>query len=137
MKHKKLLVVLLLLLTLLLFPACEIDAKGSIKSITRPYVAEYECVEARLGEENLLDRYDYIKITLVNKEELEINYKPKGGIKHSYSATYELNPDTKEFSGEIGILGFKFKEKTVIENGEFVIEKNILSKPLYVKFKAK
>ncbi len=137
MKRKKILIALLLFLTLLLFPACELDANGSIKSITRPYVAEYECVEARLGEEDLLERYEYIKITLIDKQEMEISFKSKNGKKHIYSSTYEVDPETREFSGEIGILGFKFKEKTKIENGSFTIERNILSKPLFMKFKAK
>ena len=137
MKRKLPLIAILITLMLCLFPSCEIPASGSLKSLTKPYIAEYVCTEARLGEENLLDKYEFIKITLLDAKELEVSFKPKNGDKKAFKGNYSVNGETREFNGEIGIFGVTFKETTKIENGEFTITKNILSQPLILKFKMK
>ncbi len=53
-----------------LVPACTDGADSSVKSLTKPYIAEYTCVEAKFGEADLLKEYDFIKITLVLLKEL-------------------------------------------------------------------
>ncbi len=131
--------VLFCILTVLtLIPACSQTASGdtSLKSITKPYIGEYECVEARLGQRDLLEKYDFIVINLLDGEKMEVSFKPKDGKKKTYEGSYEVS-DTREFTGEIGILGVRFKETTKIENGSFIITKNIMSSPLILKFKMK
>lgn len=123
--------------TLCLLPACDGNTEGSLKSITHPYVAEYECIEARYGEDDLLEKYEFIKITLVDKQKLEVSYKPKDGEKQVYEGSYEIDDKTREMTGDIGIFGFKFREKIKIENGGFTVTRNILAKPLILKFKTK
>ncbi len=137
MKRKLLLVCVVLSLLLLILPACEMDASGSVKSLTKPYIGEYECVEARLGETDLLEKYEFIKITLIDDKKMEIGFKPKNGSQRSFEGEYTVDSETREFTGEAGILGYKFKEKVKIENGGFVISKIIMSKPLIMKFKMK
>ena len=137
MKRKISLLTVLLCAVLLLFPACGIDMQASIKTITKPYIAEYECVEARLGNENLLEKYEYFYITLVNSEELEISFREKDGKRTLLKGTYTIDPKTRELTGETGVIGFKFKETVTVKNGEFVIEKNLGPFPLYMKFKVK
>lgn len=135
---RKVLILCLICALLALLPACGIsEQKQSIKAITAPYVATYECVEARLGNENLLEKYDYIIITLLDKKELEVCFKPVNGEKKSFKGEYSVDPQTREFTGEVGIFGFTFRESTKIERGEFTITKNILSAPLVMKFKMK
>ena len=120
----------------MLLPACDSEiAKGSVKALTKPYIATYECVEARLGNEDLLSKHDYIKITLLDSKELEVSFKPKNGDKKAFKGAYTVNPETREFTGEIGILGLTFKETVKIEKGSFVITKNFLTLPLIMKFK--
>ncbi len=137
MKKKISLLLLLCVLVLTFLCACDPEiAKGSVKSLTKPYITTYECVEARLGNQNLLEKYDFIKITLLDKDELEVSFKPKKGEKKSFKGAYSVDPETREFSGEIGIFGMTFKEKTTIEKGRFTIYKNILTIPLIMKFEA-
>lgn len=144
MKKRFFILTMLLSALLLILPACASSASatdggagGSLKSITKPYIGEYECVEARLGETEFLDKYDYIKISLLDDEKIEISYKPKDGQKKSYTGAYTVNPDTRELTGELGILGIKFREKTKIVNGKFTLTTNILAAPLIMKFKMK
>ncbi|MDE7329645.1 MAG: hypothetical protein K2N30_00910, partial [Clostridia bacterium] len=92
--------------------ACSISASGSIKSITKPYIAQYECIEARLGTQNLLEKYEYIIITFLDSEEMEISFKPNDGEKKSFKGNYSVDPETREFSGEMGIFGYTFRERT-------------------------
>lgn len=134
---RKLLIFTLLCAFLLVFPACNAAEIGSLKALTKPYIATYECVEAKLGEQDLLEKYEYIKITLLDSKEFEVSFKPKKGEKKSFVGEYTLDPETRDFTGEIGVLGFSFKEKTKIEKGEFVIARNFLYVPLYMKFKMK
>ena len=127
-------VICTLLLTLL--SGCDIKNAGSLKSITNPHVAQYECVEATLGEEDLLKKFDFIKITLVDKENLELNYKQKDGESKLIKSKYSFDVKTRTLTAETGLLGYSFKQSTVIEKGRFTISKSIGGKQLIMKFKA-
>ena len=116
--------------------ACDMKNAGPLKSITRPYIAQYECVEAKLGNADLLEKFDYIKITLVDKENFELNYKQKGDENKSFKSKYAFDIKTRELTAEIGLLGHTFKQTTVIEKGKFTISKSIGGKQLIMKFKA-
>ncbi|MDE6585296.1 MAG: hypothetical protein K2K80_01265 [Clostridia bacterium] len=139
MKRNFKFILLLCLFTVMLctLSACNFDKQQSIKALTKPYIAQYECVEARLGPTDFLEKYEYIYITLLDKNEMEIKFKTKDGDKKSFTGTYTVDPETREFTGEIGILGNNYKESVRIEKGEFTITKNILSMPLIMKFKMK
>ncbi|MDE7082319.1 MAG: hypothetical protein K2O89_01280 [Clostridia bacterium] len=144
MKKRIFIFTVILSMLLLLLPACstaqasaESDKSGSLKSITKPYIGEYECTDAHLGKTDLLEKYEFITISLLDDKKMEVSYKPKDGKKKTFEGTYEVNPDTREFTGEVGILGVKFKEGTKIENGKFTITKLIFSMPLIMNFKMK
>ena len=113
------------------------SASGSLKSITKPYIGEYECVEARLGETDLLEKYEFITILLLDDKKMEISYKPKNGNKKTFEGAYKVNEETREFTGEVGILGVKLHESTKIVNGKFTLKKLIFSMPLIMNFKMK
>jgi len=130
MKLKTILIFPILTLILLLFPACDAAVNGSVKSLTHPYIGEYECVEGKLGEADLLEKYDYIKFNILDDKTFEMIYKQKEG-------NYSVNEETREITGEIGIFGYKFRESIKIEKGKFTITKNIMGKPLIIKFKMK
>ena len=122
---------------LLLLPACDAREAGSIKSLTRPYIAHYECYEARLGEENILEKFDYIELVLVDKQNMEFIYKQKDGERQVVESNYNLDINTRILTAEIGIYGYRFRESTTIENGKFTVSKMIGKKPLIMKFKTK
>lgn len=140
MKRKFALIFIFLAIPLLLFPACavnnaEADAFGSLKYITKPYIAQYECVEARLGDIDLLEKYEYMRIIFVDGENMTFEFKPKGGEKRSFDGKYTLDNKTRELEGEIGVLGFKFREKVILQNGKFALSLPFLGKELTVKFR--
>lgn len=112
------------------------EADSSVRALTKPYINTYECTTARLGDEDLLEKFDYIKITLLNDEELEISFKKKDGKKKAYVCGYTFNEDTHVLCAEIGILGFRFKQETKIERGKFTLCMPILGKTLFMNFSA-
>lgn len=135
---KKRLIIFVALFTFLLTLACACDMKnaGPLKSITHPYIAQYECVEATLGKEDLLKKFDYIKITLVNSDTMELNYKQKEGKNKTIKSNYNFDTKSRTLTAEIGILGYTVKQSTVVEKGQFTISKSIGGKQLIMKFKA-
>ena len=135
---KKRLIIFAVLFTFLLTFLCACDMKnaGPLKSITHPYIAQYECVEAKLGEDDLLKKFDYIKITLVNSDTLELNYKQKEGKNKTVTSNYHFDVKSRTLTAEIGILGYAIKQSTVVEKGKFTISKSIGGKQLIMKFKA-
>ena len=136
MKKRFIFFALICTLLLALLPACDIKNAGSLKSITNPHVAQYECTEATLGEEDLLKKFDFIKITLVDKENLELNYKQKDGESRLIKSKYTFDVKTRTLTAEMGILGYSFKQSTVVEKGKFTISKSIGGKQLIMKFRA-
>lgn len=137
MKRKLILIAAILTLLLTILPACDAQKAGSLKTITRPYIAQYECTSATYGDDNLLDKFDYIEVNLADKKELELIYKLKNGNRNVITTTYELNPETRELSADIGIFGYKFKQTTKIENGKFTVTKTIGKKLLIMNFELK
>lgn len=141
MKGKLLLTAAIAALLIPCLPACNAVTPDqpdySLKSLSRPYIAQYECKEARLGGENLLKSFEYIKIIFLNAEEFELAYKPVGGEKKIYSGNYSVDPVSRELEADITILGHRLKGKTKVENGKFSIQKTLGGKELYVLFESK
>lgn len=137
MKKKILFLTVFCTFMLLLLPACDAREAGSLKSITRPYIAHYECTHATLGEENILEKFDYIELVLVDRQKMEFIFKPKDGERHVIECDYTFDVNTRELTAEIGIYGYRFRESTIVEHGKFTIAKALGSKQLIMKFKAK
>ena len=135
MKKKIIIFAVICVLMLTFLSACDVKNAGPLKSITRPYIAQYECVEAKLGDEDLLKKFDYIKITLLDKNNLELNYKQKDGENKLIKSKYSFDTKSHTLTAEIGILGYTIKQSTVIEKGKFTISKSISGKQLVMNFK--
>lgn len=137
MKRKLLFIAVIFALFITILPACDAQKAGSLKVITRPYIAQYECTSATFGDDNLLEKFDYIEVNFLNKKELEIIYKIKSGNRKVIASTYEIDPETRELSAEIGIFGYSFRPTTKIENGKFTVMKTIGRKQLIMNFQLK
>ncbi len=136
MKTRSLMIALLLPFLILLFCGFTIDESNSLKSLTKPYITTYECTAARLGNENIMEKYDYIKITFLNDKELEVSLKRKNCKKQSYVCEYQYDEKTSRFNAELGILGFRFKQDAKIENGKFTVCMPILGRTLLMNFQS-
>lgn len=126
-----------ILFSLLLLPACNIDDGGSLKTLTKPYIAHYECVKAMYGEKDILQDYEYIDIVLLDKEKFELVYKHKNGERKVIENTYIYDDKKQEFKSNFGIFGVDFKEPIIIKDGKFTVQKLIGKKLLMLNFKTK
>ncbi len=132
---KKIFAVMLAAVTACLFLcAFTFDSDSSVKSLTKPYIATYDCTYAQLGKEDLLEKYEYLKITFLDDKQLEVSFKRKKGKRHAYVSDYVYDDKTGEIKAEIGILGFKFRQATKIENGKFNLSMPILGRQLIMQF---
>lgn len=134
MKKKYYAIIFIALALCLSLCAFTFDANSSVKSLTKPYITTYECVKGQLGNDDLLEKYEYLRITFLDDENLEVSFKRKNGKRHAYTCAYDYDDKTKKFSAELTILGFKFRQATVIENGRFTVSMPILGKPLVMVF---
>ena len=121
----------------LLLCAFTIDCKSSIKSLTHPYINTYECTRAQLGNEDLLEKYEYFKITFIDAENLQVSFKRKEGKRHDYTCRYTYDDKTQEFAAEIGIFGFTFRQKSKIENGKFSVSMPVFNRQLFMLFEVR
>ena len=139
---KKKITILTLLLVFIIcavlpLSACEMSGNDSIKAITNPYIAQYECVDANYGGKDFLKDFDFIRVTFLNAKELEISYMYKGGKKHTFNANYTVDPTTREFVADIGILGMRFQQAAIIKDGKFTVSRRIFRKQMTMKFEMK
>lgn len=137
MKKRLFLIITVFAVFLLLLSGCEGVEQGSLKSITRPYIAQYECTSATLGGEDIKDRFECLEIILKDKENFELVYQPKDGERRIYKSKYTFDTETHELTADIGILGYQFKPTVKVQNGKFTIVKQIGAKQLVLNFKAK
>jgi hypothetical protein len=136
-RHLALLICFAAICCIAAFCAFKIDESNSIKNITKPYINRYECTKATLGDEDLLENYEYFRIDILDGENLELSFKRKDGNVRSYKSTYTYDNDSGELTAEIGILGCKFKQAVIIKNGTFTISMPILYKQLIMNFAVK
>ncbi len=137
MKRKFTFIAVIIALILTLLPACDAREMGSLKALTKPYIAHYECYEGSFGGDDVMEKFDYVEIILQDKENLLLSYKFKDGEKQKVESKYKFNNETHELTADIGIFGFRFKESVVVENGKFTVSKPIGTKQLIMKFKTK
>lgn len=125
------------MLIILFTCAFTIDENSSIKELTHPYLNTYECTRATLGETDLLEEYEYFRIILEEGDKLTVLLKRKNDIERKFASTYNYDDKTHELTAEIGVLGFTYRQKTIIDSGRFTISMPILNKQLVMIFEVK
>lgn len=107
---------------------------SAIAKFIKPYIGEYRCKTLQYGNEDVLQDYLKISITLQESGKGVLVVVPKRGKKQSTNLQYNYNYSTKQIEFILdGITGDKLITSPV-ENGTFSIVKNICNKTLYLKF---
>ena len=116
-----------------LFSAC---GNGSLKDVTKPYLGEYECQNATLGERDYAKEFSFIRLELKKDNEFTLYYSAKNGKKGEESGTYLYDETDETLTltyGELGVL----KRKFPLKNGEIYIVLPIGNQTLSMKFARK
>ncbi|MBE5747035.1 MAG: hypothetical protein E7352_02530 [Clostridiales bacterium] len=69
--------------------------KGELTDIAKPYLGVYECTDAKLGEEDILPRFDSVKLELKDKGEYTLYFKEKGGKAEKVEGKYRYDKANK------------------------------------------
>lgn len=110
---------------------------SGIKSLTKPYLNEYVCTYGMLGERDLLEDTEYIKVTFIDKQTLEISYKKTEGKKHAFECGYSHDDKTGEVVIDFGLFDAENKPRIIINDGRFTVSKQLGNKLLYMIFEVK
>lgn len=117
----------------LILPSC---GNGSLKDVTKPYLGEYECKSATLGEKDYVEEFSFLRLELKKDDEFTLYYSAKNGKKGEETGTYVYDEKEETITliyGELGVL----KRKFPLKNGEIFITLPIGSQTLSMKFARK
>ena len=73
-----------------LFPNMQ---ESTLKDIAKPYLGEYECKSALLGEKDCMEKFSYIRLELKDAENFILYYKEKEGKKKECAGKYAYNKE--------------------------------------------
>ena len=121
-----------LLSCMTLFPSVK---DSTLKDITKPYIGEYECKSARLGDKDYLEGFSYIRLELKDTESFVLHCKEKDGKKRDIEGKYHYDKDkgVLTVSDKSGV----FKREFPLEKGNLTISLPIGEKILLLQFEQK
>ena len=93
--------------------------KGDLKEIAKPHLGIYECKIARIGEEDYLERFSYIRLELKDGGKYELTYREKQTAEKRKTGKYRYDEQRETLTLYLDELGIVKKE--------FPLKKGILS----------
>ena len=79
--------------------------EGKLTDITKPYLGEYECKQAVLGEKDCLEKFDYIRLELSEDGQFKISYREANSKKQTIKGTYEYDDEKQSIQLKMGVGG--------------------------------
>lgn len=119
----------------LLFPFSAYK-EGELKEITKPYLGQYECQIATLGDYNLAEHFKSIVLELGENDTFTLTALDKSGKKRVETGKYTYN-DKKQTLTFYGENNRVFKRETSLCKGEFCITLPVGNKTVRLVFKQK
>ena len=108
-------------------------AKEELKDIVKPHVGMYECTEARLGEREYLDKFDYIHLELKSDETFILHYCEKGGKKQRQEGQYRYDRE----KGTLTLLGGGLEREFPFVEGVLTVVIPLGGRTIHLKFEQK
>lgn len=130
---KKILCIFALCCTLI-FSGCKVEEMSTLRDISRPYAGEYKCRKLTLGGQDLLGRFDYLKLNLNYFGKFRLTYAEVSAGEGEYSGTYEAREEEIAFCASAG--GEKKRYVFPYESGTVRVELLLGEKLLYAEFSA-
>ena len=107
-----------------------------LKDVTKPYLGEYECLEARFGGTDYLEDFSYITIELKDDETFILHYEKRNGEKKQERGYYRYDKKRQVITLYAKERSF-LKLETPLKDGAFDIIVKMGSKTLHMKFEQK
>lgn len=140
--YKKILLSLCFLSILLILPFC-IGAKSmhasryTLSSFMKEHIGEYTCTKLQLGEQNLLQNYQKIVLSVQSKGKANLHFIDKKGERNNQALQYSYDYTTKQFTFYSSKINAAKWVATPLQNGSFSLFKDILDKTLVIQFSIK
>lgn len=124
-----------ILVGLLILTACFSNVKDkSLLDVTKPYLGEYGCKEAKLGNKDYLCKFEYVDLELKENKTFVLRYKTEDGKEESVKGEYRYDEEKQKLymTGKGG-----FKREFPLKNGELYITLPIGKETLRIIFSKK
>ncbi len=106
---------------------------NTLKEITKPHLGVYECKEAKLGNDDYLQRFENVTLELKADGVFILTFKEKGGKERQEKGKYVY--DAKR--GVITLAGGNIKREFPLKEGVLQFQLSIGGKWLSVLFEQK
>ena len=113
--------------------SCASVVKGELKDITKPYLGMYECTEARMGDNEYLDRFSYIHLELKADERFILYYREKDGEKQTKEGRYKYDKE----KGVISLQGGGLQREFPFADGVLMMVVPLGGQTIRLKFEQK
>jgi hypothetical protein len=104
---------------------------GGLKDVSNPHLGFYQCESATLGQEDLTEFFDFVRVELTKDGKMILSFKDKFGRKGEYVLNYEYDRE----KGEITLLSPGEGKRTFpFKDGEWTISIPYGEKLFHAKF---
>lgn len=110
--------------------------KSELKDITCPHLGFYECENATLSGEDLLDEFDHVRLELKADESFVLYYAKKDGKENKETGKYSYDREKEEIRLSAG-EGNAIKRTFPIKDGVILVTLRFGTKTLRMQFKQK
>ena len=121
---------------LTLIPNFSFVKSGSLKEISKPYLGVYECISARLGEEELLADFSYIQLELKKDGGFILYYGDKAGKKERVQGSYIYDDEKQTLTLQF-MDGKCFQRAFPLKKGRLTVSLPIGKRQLCLIFEQK
>lgn len=109
---------------------------GELTDIAKPYLGRYDCTDAKLGDEDLLTRFDDLKLELKNKGEYVLYYKEKGGKTRKVKGKYQYDKEKETLTLHLPYSTF-IRRAFPLKKGQLTVSVPYGDKILILQFEQK
>lgn len=113
---------------------CEVQSLSSLRSFAQPYLGEYHCEYAQLGDKNILSSFRSIVLTLEKGGTFSFAATPKIGKKIKAEGNCEYDESTNTLIFRANFRGKECRKDVLWSAGKFTIEHTVAGKPLVMRF---
>lgn len=110
--------------------------KSELKDITSPHLGFYECENATLSGEDLLDKFDHVRLELKADENFVLYYATKDGKENKETGKYSYDRKKEEIRLSAGERN-GVKRTFPLKDGVIFVTLRIGGKTLRMQFKQK
>ena len=110
--------------------------EGRLTDITKPYLGEYECKSATLGNEEYVDEFSYIILDLKADETFVLRYKTKNKMKGEEKGEYSYDKEKETITLTLDEKS-QFKREFSLKKGTICIEFPVGAKLFVMRFEQK